>query len=370
MSTAERYLSDEEIQLFIEETKLEPQYFYGVEGREYGVCPFITFYVYHHDEDFLPLADKMIQIHQTMEGMIDIPYQMVWKDSTQKWFKAGSKRLPDDLHAEAEKAKHKAELFWIQATDMERPSASACWAIQAIVTDCSPMEYSTLKITFRHSWYLQNKQQWHEFILNCLRLLEPEQCYSGYEIGTTGTGVIGAYESDVMERICADFFYGLDIDHPAKMGFQYNRDEDGWINPSRLGAGLRPPTWCFLLSPIWLKKLGLDEAAVRRQLDHPKITITALPRSDGDTSLWIQLGELDLYPVEDGLPELPVLANRLIRPVRCDDLNLTTLDPWEDDPNPRFDFISGPRWMGRFDPDSDWPSPIGRHSAQPPSTNP
>jgi len=302
--------------------------------------------------------------------MIDSPYRKVLRFSTETWHKAGSSRLPTDLHVEAAKAHKKGDPFWIQATNMDSPLASACWAIDARVQSNSAMRYSSLKITFRHSWFLENKERWHAFVLDCLRSLEPEQCYSGYEIGTTGAGAFGAYESDVMERICAEHFYGFDIDHPNVNGFQYHRNENGWINVANLGSGLRPPTWCFLLSPIWLKKLGLDEAAVRRQLDHPKITITALPRSDGDTSLWIQLGELDLYPVEDCLPELLVLANRLIRPVRCDDLNLTTLDPWEDDPNPRFDFISGPRWMGRFDPDSDWPSPIRRHSAQPPSTNP
>lgn len=366
MSTAELYMSDEEIADFIRETKKEPQWFYGDEGREYGVCPFITFYVYHHDEDFLPLADKMIRIHRTLEGMIDTPYQMVLKSSTETWFKAGSSRLPSDLHEEARKDLDHARSFWIQATDMESPAASACWAIDARVQINSAMRYSFLKITFRHSWYLNNKARWHDFVLDCLRLLEPEQCYSGFEIGTTGAGAMGAYESDVMERICADYFYGLDIDHPGKMGYHGHRHEEGgWIDPSDLGAGLRAPTWCFLLSPHWLKKLGKDEATVRRELDDPRIEIIRLPRSDGEASLWIRLGELALYPVEEGVPELPALANALIRPVRCDELELSTLDRWDDDPNPSFDFQSSQRWMARFDADSDWPSPEKRRPTQP-----
>ncbi|ATE61634.1 hypothetical protein [Thauera sinica] len=362
MSTSELYLTDEEIAEFIAETKKGYGYTYGYEDQEYGVCPFITFYVYHHDAQFLSLCDKMIDLHHRLERMIDSPYRKVWKDATQVWFKASDKRLPTDLRAEARKALDQGKEFWVRATDMDSPLASARWAIDAQVTNCSAMDYTTLKITFRHSWYVEHRREWREFVLACLHLLEPEQCYSGFEIGNTG-----AYESDVLERICADHFYGLDIDHPGDMGFQYHRNEKGWVNPARLGAGLRTPTWGFLLSPHWFDKLGLDELRLYEGLNDARIRIEALPRSsDGRTSYWIELGELSLYPIEDGVPELPVIANRLIRPVRCDDLNLLSLDPWDDDPNPRFDFQSGPRWMGRFDEGSDWPSPE-RRAPRPPS---
>jgi hypothetical protein len=81
----------------------------------------------------------------------------------------------------------------------------------------------------------------------------------------------------------------------------------------------------------------------------------------------VQLGELNLYPVEEGVPELPVIANKLIRPIRCNLLQLYTLDPWEGDPNPRFDEENSPRWMARFDEESDWPS---REARQKPPTEP
>ncbi|MFA5983594.1 MAG: hypothetical protein WC782_06230 [Methylococcaceae bacterium] len=150
MSTAELYLTDEEIADFIEETKAEPQFFMGTEGREYGVCPFITFYVYHFDEDYMPLADKVIQIYHALEGLIDKPFQKILKSSTEVWFKAGDKRLPTDLHAEAQKSLNKVEPFWIQATDMESPAASARWAIDGSVESNSTMRYTSLKITFRY----------------------------------------------------------------------------------------------------------------------------------------------------------------------------------------------------------------------------
>lgn len=47
-------------------------------------------------------------------------------------------------------------------------------------------------------------------------------------------------------------------------------------------------------------------------------------------------------------------------------MNLNTLDPWDGDPNPRFDHESSLRWMHRFDEDSDWPSAQAR--CQPPAS--
>lgn len=370
MSTSEIYLTDEEIADFIRETKISPQGTYGDEGAEYGVCPFISFYVYHHDEDFLPIAAKMIQIYEKLKGFIDFPFQMELKNATETWFKVGDKRLPTDLYAEAEKAFDKGPVYWLQATDMESPAASALWAINASVYVNSSMRYSTLKITYHYQWYLQNKAQWHSFVEDCLRALEPEQCYSSFEIGTTTGGYGGAYESDVMERICADYFYGLDVDHPSNMGFQYHRDEDGWVNQSDFSAGIRTPTWCFLLSPIWLTKLGMDEAGVRQALNDPRIKISSLPRTDGGVNLWIQLGELSLYPVEEGVPPLPVLASKLIKPIRCDKLELTSLAPWDDDPNPRFDMLTSVQWMQRFDENSLWPTAAIRQTPTAPHSPP
>ncbi|WPH13804.1 hypothetical protein [Variovorax paradoxus] len=176
----------------------------------------------------------------------------------------------------------------------------------------------------------------------------------------------------MLERICADYFYGIDIDHPFKMGFHANvPDETGIVLPSDLGAGLRPPTWCFMLSPIWQRKLGKPEHQIRVELADPRIKITAIPyprdklNPDGANGLWIELGDLDLYPVEDGVPDVLVKANSLIRPIRCDELNLNTLDPWDGDPNPRFGYESSLRWMRRFDDDSDWPSAEQRRKPSP-----
>lgn len=236
--------------------------------------------------------------------------------------------------------------------------------------------YSPLKLTFRHKWYNQNKARWQAFVKECISQLQPEHCYSGFEVGNGGFNFLGAYESDVLERICADYFYGMDIDHLSKMGFHPYWQKDGKSDGSDLGAGIRTPTWCFLLSPVWLAKLGKTEADVRAELDDPRVEVTAIPYApgphnpNGEPALWIRLGELDLHPVEKGVPDLLVKANRLIRPIRCDYLNLLTLDPWDDDPNPRFDYESSLRWIRRFDEDSDWPDPARRKLGSPAPISP
>jgi len=70
--------------------------------------------------------------------------------------------------------------------------------------------------------------------------------------------------------------------------------------------------------------------------------------------------------VDEGLPDLLVKANALIRPIRCDQLRLHSLEPWDDDPNPRFDYQSSLDWVRRFDEDSQWPT-HPRPRGQPPA---
>ena len=373
MSTAKLFLEPEEVEEFIRESKIAPQWFYGDKGRELGICPYVTFYVYHQPEDYMSVADKFIDIWERFEQIMDNPFEKVFKSRTQVWLKAGDKRFPTDLRAEAKYLESEFRTFYLMATDMESPDASPLWSYSAAVTRNHWQRYSTLKLIFCYDWYEDgNQARWRGFVLDCIESLRPEQCYMGFEVGNGDLGIMGSHEADVLERITADYFYGLDIDHPSKMGFHANvPDETGIVLPNDLGAGLRPPTWCFMLSPVWQRKLGKPEHQIRVELAHPRIKITAVPyprdklNPDGANGLWIELGDVDLYPVEDGVPDVLVKANRLIRPIRCDELNLNTLDPWDGDPNPRFGYESSLRWMRRFDDDSDWPSAEQRRKPSP-----
>ena len=375
MSTTELFLDEAEIAEFIRETTSEPQWFFGYEGAELGICPYITFYVYHDEDGFMPVADQMIEIFKTFESsIVDKPFALVWRDETQDWLQLGDPKLSKDLHQDALRNQQKLEMFMIGATDMESTAQSALWSFRAKVDPGNGNSYTRLKLTFNHKWYRQNRSKWHAFVKDCLYRLKPEHCYSGFEVGNGDFNIIGSYEADVLERVCADYFYGMDIDHPGKMSFHHLREDEYRCElPNVLGAGIRTPTWSFMLSPHWQDQLGKTEAQIRAELEDPRIVITAIdyPKGrlnpQGKPGLWIRLGELDLYPVEKGVPELLVKANRLIRPIRCDALKLLTLDPWDDDPNPRFDFESSMRWMRRFDANCDWPSTEVRAKTAPPS---
>ena len=393
MSTAEPFLYPEELDEFIRETLADDNlYVFGEEDAMLGLCPFVSFYIYHGPDAYLDVADRMISVHEAFEALIDEPFQLIWKDNTQVWLKAGDRRLPTDLRAAARKSHAKGEMFKLGATDRHTETTSARWAVSATVDEIGIMQYSRLKLTFRLKWYRNNRERWHAFVRHCLHTLQPEHCYSGFEVGNGGFNILGAYEVDTLERQCADHLYGMDIDHPADMCFHSFRAHKGdalfapelvkdtpsavdRVNPSNLGAGLRTPTWCFLLAPFWRRKLGLSEAQVRAALDDPRIDIAAIEYAtgphnpDGEPALWIHLGELDLHPVERGVPELLVKASALIRPIRCDGLNLVTFATWDDDPNPRFDFDSARRWMARFDPDSDWPDAARRNPGGPAHRN-
>ncbi|WP_284334499.1 type VI immunity family protein [Comamonas sp. NoAH] len=371
MSTSELFLDPDEIEEFIRETKKHPQWFYGYEGQELGICPYITFYVYHPDEDFTPIAKEFLLVWKRFQELMDLPFKKIFKNKTEVWLNANDKRLPTDLMAEAEQASKRGfEDFYLMATDMDSPDESPRWSYAASITSNHYQRYSFLKLGFRYKWYAAGNQNiWKQFIRECVTSLQPEHCYMGYEVGNGGLSVMTGYEANVLERICADYFYGMDIDHPWNM--TYHGHGQDYFDPSRLGAGIRTPTWCFMLSPFWQRKLGKDEQQIRAELDDPRIRITPVPYAanalnpEGANGLWIELGDLNLYPVEDGVPDLLVKANRLIRPIRCDELSLSTLASWADDPNPRFEYEDSIRWMRRFDEDSDWPNAQIRHGGNP-----
>ena len=58
----------------------------------------------------------------------------------------------------------------------------------------------------------------------------------------------------------------------------------------------------------------------------PRVEVTVLPYAasehnpDAENALWVRLGDLNLHPVENGVSDVLVKANQLIRPIRCDEL--------------------------------------------------
>jgi len=111
MSTSEVFLSPEEIQEFIRESRIAPQYFYGFEGRELGVCPYVTFYVFHDKAGAPAVVDAAIKIYEEFSRLIDEPWQLIWRDRDQSWRDPDDPLLPSDLHEEARIAHGKSEVF-------------------------------------------------------------------------------------------------------------------------------------------------------------------------------------------------------------------------------------------------------------------
>ncbi|MER8077246.1 DUF3396 domain-containing protein [Acinetobacter pittii] len=359
MSTSETFLNDEEIFELVRDIPLDTSIIYGEEDQEFGICPYITFYIYHQDNEVDEVANKIIDLYEEFENeIIDKPFKLRYRKSksgASTWKKSERwKQTRQEMIEQMYESYKKYFVYYIAATTGDSPVQSARWAFCAQIFE-GDSSYSTVKLSFGDKWFRENKNKWYAFIKKWLIKLNPIQAYSGYEIGITTNFNYVSPEFETVERIFSDYFYGLDIDHP-NMNHSHD-DPDGFIYTPSLAAGIRTPTWCFLLSPYWIEKLGLIEEQIRLKLNDPRIEITKLPDpADPEKySLWIRLGELSLYPVEEGVPDLLVMANELIKPIRCNDLKLTTLDAWDDDPNPRFDIENSPQWIARFDEDSHWP---------------
>ena len=361
MSTSENFLSDEEIFELTRDMRENTSIIYGEDDQEFGITPYITFYIYHQEDQVEDVANAIIDLYEEFESnIIDKPFKLKYRHKTSTWKKAEKwQRTRQELLDEMHESYKKYFVYFIAATTGDSDIQSACWALESNIRDDGG-RYSSLKLSFSEKWYREHKTQWYSFVEKWLLKLNPIQAYSGYEIGNTAQFPMISPEFETVERIFSDYFYGLDIDHPSNMSHTHD-DPDGFIYTPSLGAGIRTPTWCFLLSPYWLTKLGLTEEEIRLKLNDPRIEITKLPdpTNTDKFSLWIRLGDLSLYPVEEGVPDLLVMANELIKPIRCNELKLTTLDAWDDDPNPRFDIESSPQWIARFDQDSTWPE--GKH---------
>lgn len=356
MSTSTLYLNEHEILELVRDIPIDTSIIYGEGNNEFGFCPYITFYISHQNESIDHIGTKIIEIYDEFESsIIDKPFKLRYQSDPSDWKDAiKAKKNKQQLIEIMRASLYRHMVCFIGATTADSNLQSPRWGFKASLRENNTM-YSQVKLNFGDKWYRSNQTIWDSFVKKCLIKLNPIQAYSGYEVGNVGQFSFISPEFETVERSFSEFFYGLDIDH-QNMDLSH---ENMFVVEDRnaLGGGLRTPTWCFLLSPYWLDKLGLTEAQIREKLNDPRIKITKIvdSKAPDQYSLWVRLGELSLYPVQDGVPELLVMANELIKPIRCDNLKLTTLDAWDDDPNPRFDVVSAQQWVARFDEDSHWP---------------
>jgi len=352
MSTTHGLFDDEEREEFIELLKDWPNSYWGTDEAQHSVSPFISFYFPPGPENHLEASLLLVDIHEAFEQLLGEPYTIATHPVSERPHPYGSSRLPD-LREQARKTSP-SEYFVFNFTDEKNhassPTTAGYFWRNWFKGEDRKTGYSSIVFYYRWQWWQDNREAWRRFVLKTIDLLKAHQVYSGFamanplEFGTRAAVT-------TWERALTPAFHGLDID------YAYGMDDE-------LLNGVRPPTWAFLLANHWRDKLGLTREQVRTALAHPRISITEL-----HSGQWIELGEQpELYPVEQGVPELPMLLNKLLKPIRYDDLGLLGFGQWDGDPNERFTDADSRRWMARFDADSDWPTPASRFIA-PPSTS-
>ncbi|OUY08267.1 type VI immunity family protein [Acinetobacter populi] len=354
MSTTQIYMTNEDIKGWIDDIKNDNALVLtGLEGEDcYGIGPYFSCYILHDEAEVHNLIKKIVRLFHCFSEIKNEDWTWVLNPAKDIMVEIDKFDIVT-LEQQCLKEYEKEDFVSFSATcSDETVFSSAVWGFEFTI-DNSDICYATFKVNFRYAWYLashQNREIWHDFINECIQSLKPMHAYSGFEIASAPLGREGGFERNTLERIAADYFYGLDIDHPMKMGFHTHFKTNGYIDYQGLGSGIRTPVWSFMLAPYWLKQLGMTwQQVIDYFAPYPQVKISQYIYDDHRVGLWIQLGELDLYPVEEGLPPLLVYANKLIRPIRCDHLELTIYDRWEDDPNPFFDYESGVAWMRRFD---------------------
>ena len=66
MNDEELFLSQDEVTDYIAEFKKDSYHTYGYEQEEFGICPYITFYIYHQDNEVEEIANKIINIYANL----------------------------------------------------------------------------------------------------------------------------------------------------------------------------------------------------------------------------------------------------------------------------------------------------------------
>lgn len=347
MTTTSKLFTKNELEDFTNTLKEWPNSGCGDDISTLAVSPFITFYFTCNHSKYIEASDAMIEIHEEFERLTNFSYKIATHPHSERPHPYPSKRLPD-LRQSARKTPLN-KTFTFNFTDEKNhrtsPTVAGYFWRNAYWGEGSEIFYSSIQLTYSWQWWLKNREVWKHFVLSTLEKLKPQQVYSGFAM-TTPLEFGSKSEVATWERSLATRFYGLDIDYP----FGMHALETG------LTYGIRPPTWGFFLSDEWRSKISLSRDDVLAALRHPGISVTACT-----TGQWIELGKQpDLYYVENGVPELPRILNKLLRPIRHKSLDLIGFGQWDGDPNERFSNHDAQRWMSRFDDDSDWPTAEAR----------
>jgi hypothetical protein len=227
------------------------------------------------------------------------------------------------------------------------------------VVDLANPSYSHLRIGIPAAWFEgEHRTALLALVAEAADQLNAQQGYGGY--GWALPMSHHAYlDFEATEHHFAHEFYGFDIDKPFYMCSGHAED---WS----LEKGLRAPSWLTFVGDEWLVRLGGAAVVTEQLLAHPEVQVR--PYIGG---LVVQAGDSpNLYPVDDGLPGVMVHIAEILKPVRAPTLNLLSwarFDGDEEIDHIFFDLNKCARWLGRYDRDSDWPTPE-RRKPRPAST--
>jgi hypothetical protein len=342
MSTSHPLLDEDDLSGMVTDLKRWPNVAIDHGPFELAVTPYLTFYFTYEPVHFLQATLDMVDVHTAFEALLGNPYLIATHPDSERPHPYGSKKL-GDLREWIKKTPVE-ETFTVKFTDEENHQSSpthAAYLWREPTLGQREQCYSSIQFYYRWQWWLDNKEAWRKFVLDTIARLKPAQVYSGFSMANPLEFGMRS-EVAVWDRALAPHFYGLDTDYP--FGMMFTPD---------LPSGIRPPTWGFFLSDVWRKKLSMTREDVAAHLHDSRIRIDTLSAGQ-----WIELGQQpELYPVETGLPELPVMLNRMLRRIRHPQLDLIGSGEWDGDPNERFNRRDTQRWLARFDDDSDWPTP-------------
>jgi Protein of unknown function (DUF3396) len=344
MTTLAAFIAPEDVTDFVAALTDWPNSEMAYDEFSLAVSPFTTLYFHYDPSRHLDASRELVGICEEFEALLGKPFRIATHPDSERPHPFGSSRLPDLREFSAKRPLTKNFLFKVtdQTNHLSSPSAAGYFWRSSTWDGQNNNAYSYAQFYFPWKWWLEHQVQWREFVLGAADRLSADQAYSG--LAMANALEIGArYEVSAWERALATHFHGLDIDFPFSMA-------------TDLQEGIRPPTWGFLLSNRWREKLGLSRDQVRAALADPQIDI-----ADRDCGQWIEMGvQPKLYPVAEGVPPLPARVNRLLRPIRLQNLGLVGFGQWDGDPNERFSHVDSQRWLARFDDDSDWPSAEAR----------
>ena len=341
MNTRPPLLNDNDLTCRVDALKPWPGI--AIDDGEFPLWPrfFLTFYLHYLPDQSLRTTLDMLDVQDAFARLLGHPYTIATHPRSERLLRYGSIRL-EELHEWARRCPVD-QVFTVNLTDQDNhqisPGHSAYLRREPAIAGKAPY-YSSLQFYFCWQWWLDHQHEWRQFVLESIAYLAPAQVYSGFAVANPlGTGMRS--QAAVLNRALAPHFYGLDIDHPP-----------GMMRAAELPSGIRPPTWGFFLSDIWREKLGTSRDEVAAQLADPLIRIEPL-----DCGLWIELGPRpELYPVQQGMPRLPAVLNRLLHKIRHPQLDLLGSCPRDVEPGKHFDSRDTRRWLARFDDGSDWPT--------------